>query len=223
MDSPNKQPNCSSPLKHLFHSLLILGALLLCTTVKAQMYINFPVHYDFYRTESLDFDLTQRGPASSPTIGWIFLNRKSYELSTDIGLFYRKMTLQVEGTSYLYRFLGPSLSIQGHFKPNEHFKLGSGVSIATYALFQDPDYSVFLDPDDDNRLGKGYRSFDVGLFLEARYCVDENFSFGTKATFWFVPLLEFTPIEDYGEFGQKQRDLYSWRIEFSFRYQFLNK
>ncbi|MFT4771679.1 MAG: hypothetical protein ACI9CP_001402, partial [Cryomorphaceae bacterium] len=79
---------------------------------------------------------------------------------------------------------------------------------------------VYSGSERDDRLGKGFRPYNVGNSIEVRYEIYNNISIGSNYTYWYIPQLKYRVIGNYGEFLEDQSDLYFSRFEVSVRVDF---
>lgn len=189
---------------------------------QGQLYIDFPVQLDYYRTNSSDLNFSRRGVIVNPTIGFTLttFDSSKFELSNGFGAYYSKFNQEAGDESFHYQRIGlVNYNIQLYYHLRSDFRIGFGTSVGVYSNT----FGKFIkvegedSSDKEDRLGKGLRFFNVGNFFELRYSMSSGVSIGSKFTYWYVPQLRYRTIDDFGEFNAYKTDLFTTRLEFSIR------
>jgi hypothetical protein len=193
-------------------------------TLKAQFYLDMPLQMDFYRTNSTEIDFSRRGVIVNPTFGFTINNNATskIDLSIGLGFFYSKFQQEIADSEFEYNRYGLLLSLQAYYDLSDKIKVGLGISQGLHSTqLGDPlKLDVYSGSERDDRLGKGFRPYNVGNSIEVRYEIYNNISIGSNYTYWYIPQLKYRVIGNYGEFLEDQSDLYFSRFEISVRVDF---
>jgi hypothetical protein len=178
---------------------------------------------DFYRTNSTDLDFSRRGVIVNPTIGFTITDFDSsrFELSNGFGVYYSKFNQDVGDDSFYYQRVGIiNYNVQAYYQLLQNVKVGFGGSVGVYGTTLGKLIKIDIDntSDKSDRLGKGFRSYNIGNFLEVRYSFSPLFSLGTKFTYWYIPQLKYRTVSELGKFSDYKTDLFTSRLEFSIRF-----
>jgi len=208
-------------MSRLIHRVFIFSLVLFTIeNSTAQTYIELPVQWDFYRTNSDELNFERRGVVINPSIGIVLVGNDTsrFEGHLGVGLFISKFDHKVSDETFEYRALGLiHTSFTGYYNFSNRVQAGVGI---TFGWFDISEKGLNLDLDDEyrDRLGKGYNTINFGNSLDVRFNLDHVVSIGAKYTYWYLPQLEYRRIDDYGEFMATQRDLFLTRFELSIRF-----
>jgi len=201
--------------------LLALG--IFPSSGQAQLYFDIPVQFDYYRTDTDELNFSRRGAIFNPSICMVVAGNDSskIEVHVGIGIFFSKFNQEVGSSTFEFNAIGPfQTTATAYYNFSNKIQAGLGVSFGWYAV-NEKGIQFNLDPEYPDRLGDGYSTLNFGNNIDARYNINETFSIGAKFTYWYLPLLEYVKIGNYGDFKGSQKDLYLTRLEFSVRV-FLN-
>jgi len=195
----------------------------LMNPVYSQVYLDIPIQLDFYRTNSSELDFSRRGVIVNPSFGFTLarFDSSNFLLSNDLGFYYSKLNQIAGDESFHYQRFGIiNYNIQVHYDLPIDLSIGVGASLGVYSTVFGRIFNPEVDgtSDREDRLGDGFRSYNVGNFLELRYSVTQEISFGTKYTYWYLPQLKYRTIGELGDLSDYQTDLFTSRLEFSVRY-----
>jgi hypothetical protein len=205
-------------------NLVLFGFVFIPSVSSAQLYLDLPVQFDFYRTAQKDLDFSRRGVIVNPTIGFTIndLDSSKFDLSIGLGFFYSKFSQKVADRDFDYNRYGLLVSFQAYYNVTNTLRVGLGLSQSLhFTQIGDPiKLDVYSGNERDDRLGSGFRPYNIGNSLEIRYEFYRNASIGSKFTYWYIPQLNYRVIGDFGKFLDPRTDLYFSRLEFSVRVDF---
>lgn len=198
--------------------LLIILVFILFTNISyAQMYSQMNLQYSYYDYRK-PLNLTDVRPNIAVGIGvMIFANQKSkFELVAELNSFSRNFHQKYGQTDFRYNFSGFEIRLLANYFLTQKVSLEGGGIAADYSpgIYKNGET---LD------VGKGFRGKDFGVFLGCHYFFTKSWVLGARFDFWFVKMLEYNEIGDYGELGPAISDIQTNTAEIFIRFQFLNK
>lgn len=197
--------------------LIALVFMLLANISCAQIYFQINLQYSFYDYHK-PLELTDVRPNIAGGFGvMIFANQKSkFEIAGELNSFSRSFHQKYSETDFKYIFSGLEIRLLTNYFITQKLSLEAGGIAATYSpgIYKNGET---LDA------GKGFRDNDFGAFLGCHYFFNESWVVGARYDFWFVKMLEYSGIGDYGEIKPPVSDIQTKTAEIFIRFQFLNQ
>jgi len=199
-----------------FRWIGVFVALILSGSISAQLYFDLSGQYNFFKHEEpLNIKNDQVGFALRIGITAYNSPNNKFKLSAELGSFSRTFYQEFPQEKFDYYFRGISLMPVATYKVRPWLGIDAGLSLAAYG-------SKIGKSIIDSEIGKGFRGYDIGLMIGSSHYFAEWFAIGARYTPYFVKMLSYKRIGDYGEFEQSKNDISTQNIEFYFRFEFLN-
>lgn len=196
--------------------ILLFTALTFSGSISAQIYFDVSGQYSFFKSER-PLNIQNDKADFAIRFGIVAYNSENnrFKVSVELSSFSRTFYQEFPGERFDYYSNGISIMPVATYKVQEKLNLEAGVGLVAYNTKIG---NTFFD----SEIGKGFRGYDVGLMMGASYYFAEWFSIGTRFTPYFVKMLEYERIGDYGEFEKTKKDISVQTIEVLVRFQFLN-
>lgn len=171
--------------------------------VDAQLYLDVKATNDYYRFQE-PLRIQNRGVLGSGRIG-IRLFRtddKKWMIAQELGFFRRRFSQTFPERAFEYHFNGFAFSTIGSRAVWKGLYADAGLSTVFY------NSSI-----EGARLGGGFRSIDFGAVAGLHYVFVDGLAAGIRYNTFFIEMLRYRPIGDYGDRGPEVRDITSQRLE----------
>ncbi|NEN22745.1 hypothetical protein G3O08_04395 [Cryomorpha ignava] len=197
--------------------LMVFESVFFSNVLFGQMYFQGNLQYSIYNHHK-PLDLVDVNPDLTFGLGvMIFANQKSkFEIGAELNSFHRNFYQKYDEADYKYIFRGLDLRLLTNYSISEKWNLTTGVVAATYfpEIRMNGEYIVE---------GEGFRESDYGVFIGCHYYLTKSWVLGARFDFWFVNMLEYQLIGDYGDLQPKVKDIRANTAEVFLRYQFFNR
>src|SRR5690606_8655604 len=200
----------------LFFGILIF---VFCSNfLYGQMYVQGNVQYSFYDHHK-PLELENVKPNFTLGLGiMIFANQTSkFEVAGELNSFSRNFYQKFDDHNFKYTFPGVEVRLLTNYSLSEKWYLHAGCITATYVSQISKDGKESLD------LGEGFNKTDYGAFIGCHYFLTKSLIIGSRFDFWFVRMLEYDLIGDYGDLQPDIKDIRTNTTEVFLRFQFLNQ
>jgi hypothetical protein len=182
----------------------------------AQLYVDNSLQFNkYFHSDPLDlnYDLM----TYAPRIGGMMSIRSDgkLKLAAEAELFSRNFSQIIDQINFRYYFTGISLNTLLVYLPRKKVQIESGLRFAVYNTTL---YRNGLEHD----LGEGFRVFDLGMALGCAYYLKDFMALGFRGTYWFIPMLKFRTIGDFGELSSRKNDINLLSGQFFIRFSFFN-
>lgn len=197
--------------------LTVLVSVLLSDVSYGQMYISGSLQFSFYSYEK-PLELVDVRPNLSFGIGVkLFANQKSkFEVAAELNSFSRNFYQKYAEGDYKYSFGGVEIRLLTNYAVSEKWSLEAGAIAANYsASIKKSNESIIL--------GKGFGEVDFGGFIGGHYALSKSWILGACFDFWFINMLEYREIGDYGDLKPVVKDIRANTAEVFIRFQFFNR
>ncbi len=183
-----------------------------------QLYLDNGILFNEHRTNS-DLGLDVKAKTSwQPRIGWMFRIAKSnsnIKLGIELEYFTRSFEREFESVSNDIYFTGLSTNLIGAYTVADRFHVNTGVKFAFYSSRFDLD-------GESKKVADVFNSFDWGILIGGGYSPLKFMTIGARVNFWFLPMIEYRTVGDYGEFSDLKKDVYTTSFECFLRFSILN-
>lgn len=199
-------------------TILALIALLFAASMdsSAQLYVDNSLQFNnYFHSDPLDLSYDQLSYA--PRIGGVMPIRSDgkLKLAAEAELFRRRFSQYIDQIHFRYDFPGVSLNTLLIYVFGKNVQIESGLRFAAYS-------SSFYRNGIEHDLGEGFRSFDIGLALGCSYYLKDFIAIGLRGTYWFVPMLKFRTIGDFGQLSAQKNDINLLSGQLFIRFSFFN-
>jgi hypothetical protein len=130
---------------------------------------------------------------------------------------FRRFERSFDSEEFAYRIYAFELPAYAAWNASEKWQLHIGIN----PMF----YGVSLKSEPDNTAvaytGKGFRNFDISTLVGLRMRLGGMFSLGIRGELGLIPMVKYTPIGDFGEFGPRQTDMLYRRTELFLRWHII--
>lgn len=200
-----------------FAFLGMLIFVLFSNVLYGQLYISGNLQYSFYSHEK-PLELVDVNPNLSFGMGVkIYANQESkFEIAGELNSFRRNFYQKYAEGEYKYLFQGMDVRLLTNYSISESWSLEAGVIFAPY--------SPKVSKGEENVvLGEGFKEADFGSFIGCHYALSKSMILGARFDFWFINMLEYQEVADYGNLRPVVKDIRAKTAEVFIRFQFLNK
>lgn len=180
-----------------------------------QIYGHIGIGANIYQTTYLENFKTQFPPLVSLGFGFYQSEDQKTDLTFELTLSNRTYARSYNSQEYSYIFFAPeALVLAGrNVHPKIYAQIGAGLSyVAPLSVWPSP----------TARLAGEFSPVDVVISGGAEYAFSPVIAGGLNFRMGLINMLEFTPIENYGDFGESVRDIRYRNLQIYLRY-YVNK
>jgi hypothetical protein len=200
------------------YSLLAICLIMIESKSMGQLYFDYSAEKDYYNFEE-PLNVRNSQVLFTPKLGLVVYSdtAASFKAALETGFFRRRFYQEFSQEKFKYRFFGLFLNPVASYNLKKNLFIDGGISLAIYAwrLESGRGYS--------NDLGEGFRGYDIGAMAGLSYYFWDWFCMGSRYTKYFVNMLEYQPIGNFGEFEPARKDIITQRVEIYLRYQIANR
>jgi hypothetical protein len=147
---------------------------------------NFVNTTDFQMTEAPVHPLLRLGFGLYPT------EDKDFSLKGELGFSRRGFDRNLSGANFTYRFTGVDLIAMAEYRVWKELRVEVGIGAYFYI-------TIFQENGAIQDLGEGFNSFDFQIIPGLNYRLYEGLFLGTRLRYGAVPMLDYSPVGDFGQ------------------------